>query len=373
MAARIVKVGIIGCGEVSQVIHIPNFQNLSDTFIVTYLCDVSAGALEHCKNKIVNPSLRTTKNAEELCQSQDVDVVFIASNDAYHVAHILLGLRYNKFVFCEKPMALSLKDAETVLEAEKSSSGRVMVGYMRRYAGAFLDAIKEIGGIGGISHATVRDILGPNSCFISQSGTFPKKFSDHSDNDAVELAKKTGEALEQALTVELGIPVNPTTANMWKHLTGLASHDLSAMRECLGTPHKVLGASICLETGPQFWSALFKYAGFAVCYESGWDEIPRFDASIEVFGNTKTVKICYDTPYVKGLPTTMVVRQLGPNGEYIESTVRKTYEDPFTLEMKELYEAVVDEKKIIKTTAADVMEDIKIFQMVMKTGYAQLL
>ncbi|KAK2877238.1 hypothetical protein FQN49_001313 [Arthroderma sp. PD_2] len=373
MASRIVKIGIIGCGEVCQVIHIPNFLHLSDLFTVTYLCDVSAGALEHCKNKIVNPNVHTTKNAEELCQSQEVDVVFVSSNDAYHVAHILLGLRYNKFVFCEKPMALSIRDAEAVLEAEKHSSGRVMVGYMRRYAGAFLDAINEIGGMGEIYHATVRDILGPNSGFISQSGTFPRKFSDHSENDAVELATRTSKALEQALTVELGIPVTPTTANMWKHLTGLASHDLSAMRECLGAPHRVLGASICSDTGPQFWSALLKYPGFAVCYESGWDEIPRFDASIEVFGKTKTVKVCYDTPYVRGLPTTMVVRQLGSNGEYIESTVRRTYEDPFTLEMKELYGAVVDGKKVIKTTAADAMADIKIFQMIMKTGYAQLL
>ncbi|EZF34511.1 hypothetical protein H101_01944 [Trichophyton interdigitale H6] len=330
-------------------------------------------ALEHCKGKISNPHLQTTKNAEELCQSQDVEVVLVASNDAYHVPHTLLALKYNKFVFCEKPMALSLKDAEAVLEAEKLSSGRVMVGYMRRYAGAFVDAINEIGGIGGVTHATVRDILGPNSCFIAQSGTFPKKFSDHNENDAVELATMTSQALEQALSVELGIPVNPTTANMWKHLSGLASHDLSAMRECLGVPNRVLGASICSDTGPQFWSALFKYPGFAVSYESGWDEIPRFDASIEVFGRTKTVKICYDTPYVKGLPTTMVVRQLGPNGEYIESTVRKTYEDPFTLEMKELYEAVVNENKIIKTTATDAVADIKIFQMIMKTGYEQSL
>ncbi|KMQ47007.1 Oxidoreductase, N-terminal [Trichophyton rubrum] len=373
MVFRKVKVGIIGCGEVSQVIHIPNFQHLSDIFTVTYLCDISAMALEHCKGKISNPHLQTTKNAEELCQSQEVEVVLVASNDAYHVPHTLLALKYNKFVFCEKPMALSLKDAEAVLEAEKLSSGRVMVGYMRRYAGAFVDAINEIGGIGGVTHATVRDILGPNSCFIAQSGTFPKKFSDHNENDAVELATMTSQALEQALFVELGIPVNPTTANMWKHLSGLASHDLSVMRECLGVPNRVLGASICSDTGPQFWSALFKYPGFAVSYESGWDEIPRFDASIEVFGRTKTVKICYDTPYVKGLPTTMVVRQLGPNGEYIESTVRKTYEDPFTLEMKELYEAVVNENKIIKTTATDAVADIKIFQMIMKTGYEQSL
>lgn len=74
-------------------------------------------------------------------------------------------------------MALSLKDADTLIEAEKNSSRKVMVGYMRRYASAFTDAIKEIGGLDKILYARVRDIVGPNSIFVGQLGTFPKTFA----------------------------------------------------------------------------------------------------------------------------------------------------------------------------------------------------
>lgn len=117
----------------------------------------------------------------------------------------------------------------------------------------------------------------------------------------------------------------------------------------------------------QYGSALFQYPGFTVSYESGIDHVPRFDASIEIFGKFKTIKICYDTPYVKGLPTTMELKELGTNGEYIHSTVRRTYEDPYTLEMKELYAAVVD-GKAIKTTAQDARKEVEIFQMIMAAG-----
>jgi predicted dehydrogenase len=112
-------------------------------------------------------------------------------------------------------------------------------------------------------------------------------------------------------------------------------------------------------------SALFEYPDFAVSYESGIDGVPRFDASIEVFAENKTVKICYDTPYVKGLPTTMHIREKATDGAFKDYVVRKTYEDAYTLEMKELY-AVVTEDKPIKTTAEDARHDIEIFGMIMK-------
>lgn len=116
-------------------------------------------------------------------------------------------------------------------------------------------------------------------------------------------------------------------------------------------------------------SAIFQYPGFAVAYESGVDQVARFDASIEVFGDTKTVKVCIDTPFVKGLPTTMVVKETTPEGGYKESTIRRTYEDPFTLEMKEVYEWVVD-GKAPKTHPADARQDLEILGMLLKATKA---
>ena len=115
-----------------------------------------------------------------------------------------------------------------------------------------------------------------------------------------------------------------------------------------------------------FYSALFQYPGFAVSYESGIDNIPRFDAHIEVYGLNKSVRVQYDSPYVKGLPTTVHIME-NVDGTFKETTVRKTYEDAYTLEMKELF-AVITEGKPIKTTPLDAREDLDIFKMIMTKG-----
>lgn len=79
-------------------------------------------------------------------------------------------------------------------------------------------------------------------------------------------------------------------------------------------------------------SAMFQYSGFS--YESGIDQVLQFDASIEIFGETKTVKVFIDTPFVKDLSTLMVVKQSLLDGSYRESSIRRTYEYPLTLELQ---------------------------------------
>lgn len=122
-------------------------------------------------------------------------------------------------------------------------------------------------------------------------------------------------------------------------------------------------------TGLTTSSAIFKYPNFAVAYESGVDQVARFDASIEIFGDTKTVEVCIDTPFVKGLPTTMVVKDSLPDGSYRESTIRRTYEDPFTLELQEVHRWIT-EGKAPKTTPSDARQDLEILGMLLKATAA---
>jgi predicted dehydrogenase len=138
------------------------------------------------------------------------------------------------------------------------------------------------------------------------------------------------------------------------------------MREIIGMPKSVLGASL----GLPIWSVLFEHEGFPVTYESGINNVPIFDAHIEVYSNEHIVRVNYDTPYVKGLPVTMTIRERidGAKGDgYQERTVRKTYEDPYTLEFLEFYKCVT-ENCTPKTTAADARQDLDIFKMIMQAG-----
>ncbi|OIW31475.1 NAD(P)-binding protein [Coniochaeta ligniaria NRRL 30616] len=362
--SRILRVGIIGCGEVAQVIHIPTLNHLSHRYRITYLCDVSHQALEHCAKKIPGAAPSTTTDAEELCSSPDVDVVLICNANAYHVEHGILALKHGKDCLIEKPLALNFRDVDRIVEAEKSSRGNVFVGTMRRYATAFLDAVEEVGSLDKVLYARVRDIVGPNSGFVAQSGTYPAKFSDFPEAATQDLARRDAAMEEQALGNEFGVPVTPRSRRMLRLLGGLGTHDLSAMREIVGMPQSVAGAVL---TFPGIFAVLFQYDGFPVTYESGFTGVPEFDANIEVYSQDKIIRVNYDTPYVKGLPVTMTVRERVGEAGWQERTIRKTYEDPYTLQFLELYDCVV-EGRTPKTGAADAKKDVELFQMILRAG-----
>ncbi|KAI9038748.1 Gfo/Idh/MocA family protein [Aspergillus affinis] len=361
--SKVVNVGLIGCGEVAQVVYIPTLSFMSDWFRVTYLCDISPASLEHCAAKLNNvPAI--TSDPTELCSSDQVDVVVVVSSDEYHASHAILALEHDKHVLVEKPVALTKRDVLAIAEVKKRSRGRAMVAYMRRYAAPFEDAVREIGGMDKILYARVRDIIGPNAHFVNQSGTFPKRFADFSAADTADKDSRAKEMAETALKDDCGgVPRSPESTLMWRIFSGLGSHDLSIMREALGMPENVVGSSL----GFPFWNVLYKYRTFTVSYESGIDNVPRFDAHLEVYGTEKTVKIQYDTPYVKGLPVIMHIAE-NADGVYKETTIRKSYEDPYTLELKTLWEMVVNGKQP-KTTVEDALQDLEIFAMAMRHGY----
>lgn len=364
---HILRVGMIGCGEIAQVAHIPTLNFLSEYFQITYLCDVSQQALDHCATKVTRTTPKLTLKAEELCSSPNVDAVIVSNATAFHAMHAILALKNDKHVFVEKPLALNYRDIEALKTAEAASQGSIFVGYMRRYAPAFLDALAEVGDA-PIQYVRVRDIIGPNAHFVNQSGTYPQKFSDFHPEDSEQLKALDQNIAEEALLKDFGVPLNPDSQRMLAVLGGLGSHDLSAMREAIGMPRSVLGASLQWP----LWTALFQYDNFSVVYESGINEVPAFDAHIEIYTAEKIVRVNYDTPYIKGLPTTMSVRELatGPRGEpcYQERMVRTTYEDSYTIEFKEWFD-VVRSGRTPKTTVDDAKADLDIFKMLMQAAY----
>lgn len=132
-------------------------------------------------------------------------------------------------------------------------------------------------------------------------------------------------------------------------------------------PDRMAGASFRL---PGIFCAIFQYSDFPVVYESGLSEVPQFDAHIEVYCPNKIVRVNYDTPYVKGLPVTLTIREkLGDQG-FQERIIRKTYEDPYTLEFLDLYNCVIN-RKAPKTSAQDARQDVELFRMILREGATQ--
>jgi predicted dehydrogenase len=125
-----VRLAYVGCGFVGQTIHIPNFRSLP-------MCDFRALAE-------VRPELGRTvatrygipklyRSHEQIAADPQIEAVGVSAPYALQGKIAQDLLRAGKHVFMEKPMAVSVKRAESMLAASRAGGGRLMVGYMKRY------------------------------------------------------------------------------------------------------------------------------------------------------------------------------------------------------------------------------------------------
>ncbi|MEZ4707615.1 MAG: Gfo/Idh/MocA family oxidoreductase [Caldilineaceae bacterium] len=73
-----IRIGVVGCGAIAQVHHMPNLSELQDEFTVTCVCDVSAGAAQYVANRFHVP--RWTTDHRQLLQAE-VDAVLLCQSD----------------------------------------------------------------------------------------------------------------------------------------------------------------------------------------------------------------------------------------------------------------------------------------------------
>jgi predicted dehydrogenase len=116
--------------------------------------------------------------------------------------------------------------------------------------------------------------------------------------------------------------------------------------------------------GGKFFSVLFDYGTFRTLFETGVDGQGRFDGSIEVMNRSQTVKIDYNTPYIRHLPATVTIsRTLGES--FSTEVLRPTYEDPYTRELRYFHQMVTENLEP-KTSAEDAREDLVLFGQIIK-------
>ncbi|KAJ5215111.1 myo-inositol 2-dehydrogenase [Penicillium chermesinum] len=368
--SRILKLGIIGAGEVFQVCHGPCLLLLSHLFKIESICDLSPKTVDHCAQKF-NISHRTT-TPQEVIDNPNVDVVFILTSDDSHADLACAALKAGKNVFIEKPVSLSIPSIEAIIQAQEAASGaRVFVGYMRRYAASFLKSFNlEVASIPKILYARVRDFSGPNFNFVSQSGTFPVRHNDYPQASAEERNNRLETLFAEAFPDQ---EITDDRRKFCRFLGSLGSHDISLMREALGFPERVVGVS----ANEPFYSAILDYRNkdgskYSVTYESGIDEVPVFDAHLAVYGEKKRVTIKYQSPYVKGLPIYVDVDEVNEQGEVQHRSMLASYEDTYTTELQEVYNAFANGAGI-KSTVEDAKYDLQIFDMLYKRWNEQQL
>jgi predicted dehydrogenase len=344
------RIGIIGCGEVTQLMHLPSLRQLNAQFHVTALCDVSAQLLA-----TVGDQWGVAQRALDypaLLAQPDIDAVLVATPDAYHAEAVLAAIAAGKHVLVEKPMCLTLREADAVCAAQARAGTVVQVGYMRRYAPAFVEACRLLPEIGPIRLARVHALIGGNALFIKDTARVVRG----DDLPAALIAAGTARR-ERLLDEALG-DGPPALRGVYGLLLGLSSHDLSAMRELLGMPKGVLYAA--QRQGGRYLTAAFDYGEYVCQFETGIDSIPRFDAHLEVYGAQRVLRVQYNTPYVRNLPIRLHLTEANGRGGLVERAEHPAWGDAFVAEWQAFYTSVV-EGRPPKTSPADFRQDLELF------------
>jgi phthalate 4,5-cis-dihydrodiol dehydrogenase len=123
-AERPLKVGIAGLGVGSAMV-IPNIERLPITELVA-----AADTRPEARAQFVERTGgRAYDSVAALCADPDVDVIWVATPNQYHCEHVVMAASAGKHVVCEKPMALSVAEAERMVEAADQHGVYLLCGH----------------------------------------------------------------------------------------------------------------------------------------------------------------------------------------------------------------------------------------------------
>lgn len=142
------KAGIIGCGKIAQVRHIPEYLELEEVEIAGYY-DINR---DRAKQLASLYGGRAYETYEELLADKEIDAVSVCAANHVHAEISIKALNADKHVLCEKPMAVSLEECRAMVEASKATGKLLMIGHNQRLAKAHRKAKELIlkGAIGKI-------------------------------------------------------------------------------------------------------------------------------------------------------------------------------------------------------------------------------
>ena len=105
-----VKVGIIGCGKIAQVRHIPEYLDNPNAKL-TGLYDLN---LQRAKDLAEKYGCKSYESIEDMLADPEIDAVSVCAANHVHAEITTAALKAGKHVLCEKPMATKLKDCQMI-------------------------------------------------------------------------------------------------------------------------------------------------------------------------------------------------------------------------------------------------------------------
>ncbi|WP_337024854.1 MULTISPECIES: Gfo/Idh/MocA family oxidoreductase, partial [unclassified Pantoea] len=138
---RTVRVGLIGAGRMGS-FHGQTVAQLIPGAVLAAVADPVPGAAE--KLAATLGAEKSFTDPQAMLDDSTIDAVVIASPARTHAELVVAAARAGKGVFCEKPMAVTLEEADSAIAAAKSAGVVLQVGFNRRFVSGFAAAYEDI-------------------------------------------------------------------------------------------------------------------------------------------------------------------------------------------------------------------------------------
>lgn len=166
------KYALIGCGRIA-VNHIKAAVN--NSFDIIAVCDVAENKMSElltkCNVENFGDIEQYTDYKKMLEEHKEIELVSIATESGLHAAIALYCIEHGKNVIIEKPMAMSIEDAEKIIEVSKKYNVKVAACHQNRFNVAVqkMRQALEKGRFGKISHGSIHVRWNRNKAYYDQA------------------------------------------------------------------------------------------------------------------------------------------------------------------------------------------------------------
>ncbi len=130
MSEARLRIGVLGCGQIAQAAHFDACRKAVNAELYA-ICDAAPDLLE--RMRLVHQPRVAYADYEAMLGDPAVEAVIVAVADQFHADCAERALAAGKHVLVEKPMAVSVEEAERLRAAVRASGRYLQVGTMKRY------------------------------------------------------------------------------------------------------------------------------------------------------------------------------------------------------------------------------------------------
>ena len=153
------RIGIIGCGGIANGKHMPALKKIDKVEMVAF-CDIIIERAEKAAKEYGVEGAKVYEDYNEMLAKENLDIVHVCTPNNAHAPATVASMEAGCHVMCEKPMAKTVAEAKTMLDAQKRTGKKLTIGYQNRFTAEnqYLHEACENGDLGDIYYAEAEAI-----------------------------------------------------------------------------------------------------------------------------------------------------------------------------------------------------------------------